>query len=157
MDSSLEHLRAWMPWAMNEPRSVEMTREHLARKVEEFDRGEDFSYNMFTLDETEIVGGIGFHPRSAPDCLEMGYWVSASREGRGYATEAGRALSRAGLALDHIRAIQIDCDPENRASARVAEKLGYTLVECRVKDKTTPTGEPRDTLVFELASLEDLR
>ncbi len=150
VDTSLDHLRAWMPWAMNEPRSIDATRAHIEKNLESFDRSEDFSYNLFEPDERLIVGGIGLHRRSEPGCLEIGYWLRASRVGRGYATEATQALTRAALNLPWVSRIQIDCDPHNRASARVAEKAGYVLLERRSADKLTPEGLPRDTLVFEI-------
>lgn len=138
-----------MPWAMREPRSLAATRAHIERSRAEFERGEAFSYNILPRCEDEVFGGIGLHRRSEPDCLELGYWMRASRVGLGFATEAAAALTEAALQLDGIDRIQIDCDPTNRASIRVAEKLGYVLAERRIGDKLTPLGEPRDTLVFE--------
>jgi RimJ/RimL family protein N-acetyltransferase len=44
------------------------------------------------------------------------------------------------------------CDPENRASARVLEKVGMRL-EGRLRDDVRIRGEYRDTLVYGL--LED--
>ena len=44
--------------------------------------------------------------------------------GRGYATEAARALVAAGFAQLGLRRIVATCDPANAASARVLEKAG---------------------------------
>ena len=156
IDSSLTHLRAWMPWAMQEPRSLAATREHIERSLAEFERGEDFAYSIFPTSEREIFGGIGLHRRSGDDCLELGYWVREEQLGLGYATEAAGALAAAALGLRGIARVQIDCDPANAASRRVAEKLGCTLLEHRKGNKLTPSGEPRDTLVFELSDADAL-
>lgn len=149
VDSSLEHLRRWMPWAMDEPSSLEETRRRLRTYAAQFDAGDDFVFGIFTQDETEVVGGSGLHPRIGTGALEIGYWIRASRTGHGFATEAAEALTVAGLAMPGIDRIQIHCDPRNTASRRVPEKLGYRLVETRHADRETPDGAPRDTAVFE--------
>lgn len=149
IDGSLEHLRAWMPWAMNEPDSIENTRARLAGYAASFDAGEDFVVGLFDPDESRVVGAAGLHRRIVEDGLELGYWIRADQVRRGYATEAAFALTNAGLALDGIHRVRIHCDPNNMASRRIPERLGYTLIEIRRGDTTTPTGAPRDTAVFE--------
>lgn len=149
IDTSLDHLRRWMPWALDEPSSVERTRERLRGHRESFASGEDFVFGIFSSDESEVVGVSGLHPRIGDGGLEIGYWIRASRTGHGFATEAAQALTAAGLGAPGIDRIQIQCDPDNAASRRVPEKLGYRLVETRHGDKRTPAGDVRDTLVFE--------
>jgi RimJ/RimL family protein N-acetyltransferase len=150
IDTSLDHFKAWLPWAMKEPSSLDQTRDLLDRGTTRFAEGEDFMYTIFDHDETEVLGGAGLHRRAEADCLEMGYWIRAGRVGRGYATEAARALSIAALETPGICRVQIDCDPRNQRSIRIPEKLGYQLLELRTANKVTPAGQPRDTLVFEL-------
>ena len=90
VDSSLEHLRPWMPWAHDEPQpleaKVELVREFRGR----FDLGQDFVYGIFSADESEAVGGSGFHTRHGEGIFEIGYWIRASRAGEGLCTEARR-------------------------------------------------------------------
>ena len=156
VDSSLEHLRAWMPWAMNEPITLDETKARLAKSIEEFERGETFAYNLFPRGREELLGSIGLHRRSEPGTLEMGYWIRESAAGQGFVTEAAAVLARAALSLGGIECVTIECDPRNAASVRVAEKLGFVFVERRSGDKRTPRGEPRDTLVFECRDPETL-
>ena len=59
------------------------------------------------------------------DGAGLGYWVGRPSWNRGFATEAGQAI------LDHarslgVRTIMAETFPENRASARVLSKLGFT-------------------------------
>ncbi len=152
IDSSLEHLRAWMTWAIHEPATLTETRQRLERGAARFAKGEDFSYGIFNATESEIVGGAGLHRRGEPDCLEIGYWIRGDCVGAGFATETARALTGEGLKLPEIDRIQIDCDPENRRSLRIPEKLGYEVVELVRANKVTPDGRPRDTLVYEITS-----
>ncbi|MDH3205786.1 MAG: GNAT family N-acetyltransferase [Gemmatimonadota bacterium] len=150
IDGSLEHLRRWMPWALNEPSSMDETRERLRGNKAKFEEGQDFTYGIFSRDEVEVVGGSGLHPRIGKGGLEIGYWIRADRTGRGLATETAKALTEIGMRASGVSRLQIMCDPENAASRRVPEKLGYSLIETRVGDTHTPDGGLRDTAVFEL-------
>jgi RimJ/RimL family protein N-acetyltransferase len=70
-----------------------------------------------------LVGGIGLHPEE--DRLELGYWLTPSAWGCGYATEAGRAmLAIARHALGHER-VNAYHHLDNPASGRVLRKLGF--------------------------------
>jgi RimJ/RimL family protein N-acetyltransferase len=125
VDSSLEHLRPWMPWAHDLPLALEETIELLRGFRGRFDLGQDFVYGIFTRDEAEVVGGTGLHSRRGPEVFEIGYWVRASRIGKGLCTEATAALTRVGLEHCGAQRIEIRCDPENVASAAVPRKLGF--------------------------------
>ena len=77
------------------------------------------------------LGVIGLHPHQ--NGWEFGYWLARDAWGRGYATEAGRAmvaeadrLGRGPLTAGHFS--------DNPASCRVLEKLGFAY-----------TGEVRET------------
>ena len=128
---------------------MEDTRELLNGFREEFEAGDDFVYGIFDRSESEVLGGTGLHPRIGPGALEIGYWIRVDRIGDGLATEAARALTETGSALPGIERIVIKCDPENEASRRIPEKLGFTLLERIEDDRQTPEGRLRDTLVFE--------
>lgn len=150
VDSSLDHLGAWMPWALSEPSTLEETESRLARYREAFDGGTDFVYGVFDERESIVVGGTGLHTRIVEGGLEIGYWIRASETRRGYATEAARALTTAGLRVAGVVRVEIHCDPRNAISRRIPERLGYRLVETRRADKLTPDGRPRDTAVYEM-------
>jgi len=72
----------------------------------------------------ELVGHMPFHPWFGSRTHEVGWVLARDRQGRGYATEAARALlAYAFETLDCHRVIAT-CQPENPASWRVMEKLG---------------------------------
>jgi len=78
------------------------------------------------------IGVAGFYRirRASRPPSEIGYWVRSDRTGRGYATAAARALTRAALqASPLVHRVQIRCDPANLASAAIPPKLGYRLDE----------------------------
>ena len=85
----------------------------------------DLSLHILTHDapRPRLVGGIGLH--GAGEAQELGYWLTPSAWGRGYATEAGRAvvdIARHALGLKRLVSA---CFIDNPASARVLAKLGF--------------------------------
>jgi RimJ/RimL family protein N-acetyltransferase len=90
-------------------------------------------HGFWLLEETatgRYVGDAGFgslkrelHPRF--EYPEQGWVLAQWAHGRGFATEAGHAMIA--WARSHFGAIPLECliSPENTASLRVAEKLGY--------------------------------
>lgn len=72
-----------------------------------------------------VIGSIGlFWPPSA-GVLEIGYGIVPSRRGRGYATEATRALAAYALTAPGVRTVAASVELGNRASVRVLEKAGF--------------------------------
>ena len=154
VDSSLDHLRRWMPWAMQEPSELCVVEERIARFQREFLIGEDRTYGIFNLKETEILGGIGVHSGEFPGTLELGYWLRADATGQGLATDAAAALAQAAFAELGAKRIEIRCDPRNVRSARIPERLDFRLAKVLIADTLTPTGEPRDTMVWAMTAEE---
>jgi len=74
-----------------------------------------------------VVGGIGLFGPPEDGRVEFGYGIVESRRGRGYATEAARALVQAALGLPGVTEVTAGVDPANPASVRVLEKAGLTF------------------------------
>jgi RimJ/RimL family protein N-acetyltransferase len=150
LDSSLDHLRPWMPWAHDEPKPLEEKIDLLRGFRAAFDQGEDFVYGVFDAEEQRVLGGSGLHRRVGELGLEIGYWIRADAVGRGLATEAAAALTHAGLAVEGIDRIEIHCDPRNQASAAVPRKLGYTHEATLRRRLRDADGAPRDVMIWTL-------
>ncbi len=125
VDVSIDHLRPWMPWAAHHPQPLQDSIELLRRFRGQFDLGQDYTYGIFTPDETMVLGGTGLHPRGGEGAREIGYWIRADQVNRGYATEVAAALTRVGFEIEKLRRIGIHCVVENVRSAAVPPKLGY--------------------------------
>ena len=151
VDSSIDHLLPWMPWAADEPQTLDEKVQLLRRFRGQFDLGQNFVYGLFSRDESEVVGGSGFHKRVGDDAFEIGYWIRASREGEGLTTEVTAALTRVGFELSGVDRIEIQCEPANERSMRIPLKLGYRE-EARMRRRlyAAPGSEPRDVVVFTL-------
>jgi RimJ/RimL family protein N-acetyltransferase len=148
VDSSIDHLLPWMPWAADEPQSLAEKVELLRQFRGRFDLGTDFIYGMFAPDESEAVGGSGLHTRAGPDALEIGYWVRASRAGEGLGTESTAAVTRSAFELTDVERIEIRCDPANERSRAIPRKLGYSEEATLRRRLHYP--EPRDVVVYTL-------
>lgn len=73
------------------------------------------------------IGQMGF--KGLPDLsgtVELGYGVNPSAWGRGFATEAARALTEWALAQPDVRRVTAECLDTNAGSVRVLEKAGFT-------------------------------
>ncbi|HYK07381.1 MAG TPA: GNAT family protein [Gaiellaceae bacterium] len=148
IDSSLDHLGPWMPWARDEPRPHEEKVSLLRRFRGQFDLGQDFVYGVFTQDGSEVVGGTGLHTRVGAGAFEIGYWIRKSRIGAGLATELSAALTKVAFEVCDVDRVEIRVDPANEPSARIPHKLGYQR-EARLRRRLPGgDGEPRDVVVF---------
>jgi len=151
VDSSIEHLLPWMPWARFEPQSVEDKVDLLRSFRGQFDLDQQYIYGIFSADETEQLGGSGFHKRANEGSLEIGYWVAASAIGRGIATEVTAVQTRAGFELAGLDRIDIQVEPTNDRSLAIPRKLGFTE-EGRLRRRLEESeGESRrDSVIFSM-------
>jgi ribosomal-protein-alanine N-acetyltransferase len=75
------------------------------------------------------VGSCGY--KGPPDddaTVEIAYGVQPEFQGKGYATEAARALTEFALESDSVRVVRAHTLPENNASTRVLTKCGFARI-----------------------------
>jgi ribosomal-protein-alanine N-acetyltransferase len=81
---------------------------------------------MIEHDSKTVVGDIGFiGPPDESGAVEIGYCVIPNRRGRGYATEAARAIVDWALSQPGIQVVVAGCDSDNVPSIRTLERLGF--------------------------------
>lgn len=108
------------PWA-----SIEVAREWLRGVVENYRKR---GYSRWAVVEKEggrVVGSCGFAPLPWSGEIDFGYLLVRDRWGRGYATEVGRAALLYGFGRLGFVEVVASIAPENAASRRVIEKLGF--------------------------------
>ncbi|MEV4441033.1 GNAT family protein [Streptomyces sp. NPDC049577] len=71
-----------------------------------------------------VIGSAGLFWPPADGTVEFGYGIVPSRRGRGYATEAARALVTLGFTAPGVHTVGATVDLSNPASIRVLEKAG---------------------------------
>jgi GNAT superfamily N-acetyltransferase len=94
-----------------------------------------------------IIGDIGTHgPPDSAGCVEIGYAVAPSAQGRGIGGAAVAALVSRLAATPGIRRLTAVTGAQNTASRRLLERQGF-----RVTDQLPDTGDVRYTLSLEPA------
>jgi RimJ/RimL family protein N-acetyltransferase len=150
VDESIAHLKPWMPWVSHEPETLEAKRERLKGFEAKFDAGEDYTFGIFNREETELLGSTGLHNRVQGNALEIGYWTNVRHVGKGIATEAVQALTRVGFEIEMLKWIEIHCDVQNTASARIPERCGYQLREVQPAVRIDTKGNVSDTMIWQM-------
>jgi 8-oxo-dGTP pyrophosphatase MutT (NUDIX family) len=79
----------------------------------------------------ELVGDAGFHAPPANGEVELGYSTLPEHRGRGYATEAARALVEWALAQPGVERVVAEFEHDNPSSQRVLEKIGMRPLDAR--------------------------
>jgi RimJ/RimL family protein N-acetyltransferase len=76
----------------------------------------------------QMIGLVGAHLATAPD-MEIGYVLAPAVWGKGFATEAVKALVDTVFSLTRANRIVANARVENLASRRVLEKTGFVFVD----------------------------
>jgi ribosomal-protein-alanine N-acetyltransferase len=89
------------------------------------DNGEGLSLAVADASSNEALGNINLLFRQQPGTVAIGYWLVERARGRGLGTRAVALLARwalGGAGLERVEALVV---PENVASQRVLEKVGF--------------------------------
>ena len=132
-DRTPEEVRAFVGMFLEQQRAQPRTKYQLA----------------VTLKSTgQLIGNCGVRlAEEGAQVGDIGYELSPDHWGRGYATEAARAIMAFGFETLHLHRIWAECIAENTRSARVLEKLGMQL-EGRLREHTFFKGRWWDLLRF---------
>ena len=113
-----------------------------------------FQFAITLRGQERLIGNCGIRMRS-PGAHEadIGYEFDSRYWGRGYATEAARAMLTLGFGTLGLHRIWAHCIAENVASARVLEKIGMRR-EGRLRENEWMKGRWWDTLVYAILDYE---
>ena len=135
LETNVQRLEQWIPPHVARPAPLPELRARLAGFAADFDAERACRFAILSYDQAELYGEISLFFRSSEgrvqrtlaDRGEIGYWLREDVTGRGYATEAARAMmqlaEQAGLPD-----IEIRCDARNEASMSVARRLDFVIV-----------------------------
>jgi RimJ/RimL family protein N-acetyltransferase len=96
-----------------------------------------------------VVGSIGMKVNEMGSG-HIGYWCAADARGRGVTTRALRLLCKHSLEELGLERLELITDPDNRASQRVAEKVGFQGEGVLRSHLLHPDGRRRDSVMFSL-------
>ncbi len=149
VSASLPTLSQWLPWATPAYARTEAETwiAHCMRRRETED---EFHFGAFDVASGELLGSVGLNHRiRASRSAHLGYWVADHARGRGVAVAAAKQAARFGFDTLGLQRIVIQVLPENRASLRVAIKLG-AVCEGIARNGILFDGEPREAIVHSL-------
>lgn len=98
--------------------------EWIASHAGQFERREAVTYAIALREEGTLAGAAGLILDPANETAELGYWIGKPYWGRGYASEAARALVGWGFEALELHRIHASHFPRNPASGRVLRKIG---------------------------------
>ena len=104
------------------PYNEEHARQFISECPANAETGQAFAFAVTALDE--LYGGIGLHIEAQHRHAELGYWIGVPYWGRGYATEAARAVVGFGFETLKLERIFAHHFAHNPASGRVLQKIG---------------------------------
>lgn len=142
-------------WNGGAIRSHEDAAEWVARRAD-WSEGDHVSLAVADSLTGELVGSVSLHriDREQGDA-EIGYWTTPAARGRGVASAAVTALCRWAFLQLPIDRIELAHAVENPASARVAEKAGFTKEGRLRQSYRYGDGRKHDELLWSLLR-EDL-
>src|SRR5690349_8968609 len=80
------HLRPWIEWAREGPRTEDAALDATRRMRGRFDLGESFAYAITDRATGRIVGGAVLAPNPVEASASIGYWLARDSTGQGFAT-----------------------------------------------------------------------
>ncbi|MDQ4027753.1 MAG: GNAT family N-acetyltransferase [Actinomycetota bacterium] len=144
-ERSIEELRPWLAWAGDEdPNSI---RAFVHACQQEWDVSE---WTFTILLDGEVIGAVGvnrFDPMVST--ANLGYWLRTDVAGRGLMTEAAAAVVEFAFGELALHRLELTAAPDNAASVRVAEKLGFKRGGT-LRDGSRGSEGWHDVLVFDL-------
>ncbi len=116
--------------------------------------GEWFQFAVALRSSGDLIGECGAKTLAEdPQQADVGYTIAPAHQGRGYATEATRALLGYLFGARGKHRVIAYCDPRNAASERVMQRLGMRR-EGHMIASTWAKGEWTDDLVYALLDRE---
>ena len=147
--ASRDEVVRYMAWG---PNTEHETKDFVARAIagQQSEPRRSYELAISTLQDSALIGGVSIERTS--DLHEsgvIGYCLHPDTWGRGFATEAARAIVGFGFTYLELHRITTTCDTENVASRRVLEKCGMRR-ECTLRHNMRIRGEWRDSYLYEI-------
>ena len=137
-DSEMNKYSGWNPYA-----SLEMAQETVRQFIDSYNDERSYSWVMDAYGDDVVAGTIGAYDYDNNQ-IEVGFSVAKAWQGRGFATEALRAVLEYLTENEGISRVTAWCAADNVGSRKVLEKSGMhflgierggLVVEDRIYDK----------------------
>ncbi|MBT8207687.1 MAG: GNAT family N-acetyltransferase [Acidimicrobiia bacterium] len=154
IQASLPDLRKWLPWAVGGYTRIDAIR-YVRESVNAWNehRAYDFAIRQ-PSDPDRHLGNVSIWWTSRQGAVgEIGYWLRSDEASKGFMTEAVAGMLRVGFEELTMHRIVLRIAVGNRASERVAEKLGFVL-EGTLRDEVRVGDEWLDHTIWSMLSHE---
>jgi RimJ/RimL family protein N-acetyltransferase len=151
IDAERGRLGAWLPWVAGTLRA-EDTAAFLRSSERGWALGTDHVFVLVV--DGAALGMIGLHGLRG-GCGEIGYWICAAGEGRGFVTAAVRAVLRWAEAERGLLRTVIRCEPANGRSRGLPLRLGFREEGLQRAGAGGWPGRARDVIVYSRIAGED--
>ena len=124
--TSLATVGRWMSWCHPAFSEAE-AREWYHACLKNWDCGAEYEFSIFNV-AGAYIGAAGLNQiNQQHNFANLGYWVCAGQQGRGYAAEAAKLLATFGFNKLGLNRIEVVVAESNAPSRRVAEKCGASF------------------------------
>jgi ribosomal-protein-alanine N-acetyltransferase len=130
-----------------------MAEEWIESQAAARERGDELVWAIEPRDGGSLIGAIGMTGRPEIEAAEMGYWIAKPYWGRGYATEAARAVISCGFDTMGLHRIYARHWTHNPASGRVMQKAGMTY-EGTLRHSSRRFGDWHDVAFYSILRSE---
>jgi len=146
---SMKELSQWLSWC-HPAYAIQDTLQFLAGRAEAFQKDGEHGFAVIERAGGRLVGAIGINQvDKAALRANLGYWLRTSATGRGFAALGTRLVAQWALGAYGLERIEIVAAIGNRASQRVAERVGATR-EGIARNRLRVHGIQHDAVVFSL-------
>ena len=121
---TMNEMLKWAPWCHTDYSMSDCT-SWLSSRPQMWSKGIEYDFVIFDTKENTFLGGCAIDQINRKhNFANLGYWVRSSQTGKGIATAAVKLISRLGFRKLGFTRLEIVVAEQNRASQRVAEKVG---------------------------------
>lgn len=124
--------------------------EHIKMINDKIDENVGINWAVTVKGSDKMIGLLG-HYRIQPENhrAEIGYMILPQYQGKGYVTEAIKAVMKYGFNQMNLHSIEAVIDPENIASERVLQKIGF-VKEAHIIENELYDGKFWDTVIYSM-------
>jgi ribosomal-protein-serine acetyltransferase len=103
--------------------SVELLRAYVKQHLLHFVEGSGYHLGIWYQDA--LIGLLDYRLNERNRSVELGYWLDAAMQGKGFVTQACRTMVRHAFEVHQAHKVVISCAIDNPRSRAVAERLGF--------------------------------
>lgn len=146
---SVSSVGRWLPWC-HDNYGLDEAAAWFALCAQQLQSGSAYEFGIFSTVTDDLLGGIGINQLNRDHNFgNVGYWVRQSQQRKGIAAQAVTTIANYGFQALQLTRLEIVIAEGNRASRRVAEKVGAVL-ECVARNRLIIHGKTHAAAIYSL-------